>query len=146
MTIVKVDLYHTDYASWVDQTVELLRTGKLHEIDLTHLIEEVEDLGKSQKQALKSNLRVVLMHFLKWQYQPENQSNSWRATLREHRNRLLDILEDSPSLQNFLMTHLEQCYRQARLQAADETGLSVEVFPTQSPYTMEKILNEAFWP
>jgi Domain of unknown function DUF29 len=146
MTLVKASLYSTDYACWVEQTVELLRQGRLSEIDLDVLIEEVEDLGKSQRQALKSNLRVLLMHLLKWHYQPERQSNSWRSTIREHRNRIQDILEDSPSLRNVLEESLEQCYRQARLQAADETDLENQVFPEQCPYAYAQILNEDFLP
>jgi Domain of unknown function DUF29 len=146
MTLVKSSLYSTDYAGWVEQTVELLRQGRLNEVDLEVLIEEVEDLGKSQRQALKSNLRVLLMHLLKWQYQPERQSNSWRSTIREHRNRILDILEDSPSLRNVLAESLDQCYRQARLQAADETDLEIKVFPEQCPYVNAQILNEDFLP
>jgi Domain of unknown function DUF29 len=146
MTLVKASLYSTDYACWVEQTVELLRQGRLNEIDLDVLIEEVEDLGKSQRQALKSNLRVLLMHLLKWQYQPERQSNSWRSTIREHRNRILDILEDSPSLRNVLAESLDQCYRQARLQAADETDLEIKVFPEPCPYDCAQILNEDFLP
>jgi Domain of unknown function DUF29 len=146
MTLVKSSLYSTDYAGWVEQTVELLRQGRLNEVDLEVLIEEVEDLGKSQRQALKSNLRVLLMHLLKWQYQPERQSNSWRSTIREHRNRILDILEDSPSLRNGLAESLDQCYRQVRLQAADETDLEIKVFPEQCPYVNAQILNEDFLP
>jgi hypothetical protein len=146
MTLVKASLYSTDYACWVEQTVELLRQGKLSEVDLDVLIEEVEDLGKSQRQALKSNLRVLLMHLLKWQYQPEHQSNSWRSTIREHRNQIQDILEDSPSLRNVLAESLEQCYGQARLQAADETNLETQVFPEPCPYACAQILNEDFLP
>jgi hypothetical protein len=146
MTLVKASLYSTDYACWVEQTVELLRQGRLNEVDLDILIEEVEDLGKSQRQALKSNLRVLLMHLLKWHYQPERQSNSWRSTIREHRNRIQDILEDSPSLRNVLAESLEQCYGQARLQAADETNLENQVFPELCPYACAQILNEDFLP
>ncbi len=146
MPLVKNNLYSTDYACWVEHTVKLLRQGRLNEVDLDPLIEEVEDLGKSQRQALKSNLRVLLMHLLKWQYQPDRQSNSWRSTIREHRNRILDILEDSPSLNNFLAETLEQCYGQACRQAADETGLESKIFPGQSPYTPSQILNEDFLP
>lgn len=146
MSVVKASLYNTDYVGWIEQTTEFLRQGQLNEVDLNHLIEEVEDLGKRQKQALKSNLRVLLMHLLKWHYQPEDQSTSWRSTLREHRNCILDILEGSPRLNNFLADSLEQCYRQARLQAADETGLEVEVFPEQLPYTCAQVLNPDFLP
>lgn len=146
MPLVKTNLYSTDYACWVEQTVKLLRQGRLNEVDLDPLIEEVEDLGKSQRQALKSNLRVLLMHLFKWQYQPERQSNSWRSTIREHRNRILDILEDSPSLNNFLSETLEQCYGQARMQAADKTDLDIKIFPEYSPFDVAQILNADFLP
>jgi Domain of unknown function DUF29 len=146
MTLVKASFYSTDHACWVAQTVELLRQGRLSEIDLDILIEEVEDLGKSQRQVLKSNLRVLLMHLLKWHYQPERQSNSWRSTIREHRNRIQDILEDSPSLRNVLAESLDQCYRQARLQAVDETNLETQVFPEACPSACAQILNEDFLP
>ncbi len=146
MTLIKSVLYEKDYAVWVEQTVQSLRQGIFDSLDIDNLIDEVEDLGKSQRQALKSNLRVLLMHLLKWQYQSEHRSGSWKGTIREHRNRIVDILEDSPSLKRFYAEAIDQCYGKARLQAADETGLAVEVFPETYQYNANQILDDDFWP
>lgn len=88
-------LYEQDYYLWIEKTASLLRDGRLSELDIPNLLEEIEDMGSRQQQAVKSNLRVVIWHLLKYNYQPSRQSNSWRAIIREHRNRLdedLDIL------------------------------------------------------
>ena len=139
-------LYEQDYHHWLLITAELLKAGKLIELDIEHLIEEIEDLGKSQRQALKSNLRILLMHLLKWHYQSELRSGSWRSTIREHRERLEDILEDSPSLKNYYLEILPQCYEKALSAAADETGLNINIFPTNCEYTPEQVLDSQFWP
>ncbi|MBV8887721.1 MAG: DUF29 family protein, partial [Chroococcidiopsidaceae cyanobacterium CP_BM_RX_35] len=91
-------LYDHDFYAWISQQVGLLREGKLDQLDLPNLIEEIEDMGKSQKQALESNLKVVLMHLLKWKVQTDKRSNSWKSTIREHRRRISKQLKDSPSL------------------------------------------------
>lgn len=139
-------LYEQDYYHWLLVTAELLKTGKLTELDTGHLIEEIEDLGKSQRQALKSNLRVLLLHLLKWHCQVEMRSSSWRSTIREHRERLEDILADSPSLKNYYLEVLPQCYEKAQLAAADETGLDIKLFPPNCEYTPEQVLDSKFWP
>lgn len=145
-TQLKQTLYDADFVAWAEQTVELLRSRQLDRLDFENLIEEVEDLGKSQRQALYSNLRVVLMHLLKWQFQPEKRTNSWRYTLREHRQHIEEILEDSPSLKNYALEIFEPCYGKARLLASDETDLSVSTFPETCPYTIAEILNPDFLP
>ncbi|NJM77700.1 MAG: DUF29 domain-containing protein [Acaryochloridaceae cyanobacterium RU_4_10] len=145
-TQLKQTLYHTDFVAWAEQTVELLRSRQLDRLDFENLIEEVEDLGKSQRQALYSNLRVLVMHLLKWQFQPEKRTNSWRYTLREHRQRIEEILEDSPSLRNYALEIFEPCYVKARLLAADETDLPISTFPETCPYTVAEILNSDFLP
>jgi hypothetical protein len=146
MALAKPILYESDYALWIDQTIQALRDGRISDLDLEHLIEEVEDLGKSQRQALKSNLRILLMHLLKWQYQSKKRSSSWKGTIQEHRSRILDILEDSPSLKTFFVEVVDPCYAKAQIQAADETELDITVLPGQCPYAINEILDEAFWP
>jgi hypothetical protein len=86
------------------------------------------------------------MHLLKYRYQPAGRSNSWRATLREHRLRLADELSDSPSLKSYLSTILAACYQEARGLAADETGLELDQFPEQLPFRLDDILNIEFLP
>lgn len=103
-------------------------------------------MGKSQRQPLKSNLRVLSMHLLKWHYQSEIRSGSWLSTIREHRERLDDILEDSPSLKDYYLEMLPQCYKKARTAAVDETGLDINIFSTNCEYTPEQVLDSQFWP
>ena len=139
-------LYETDFVEWVDQAIALLKQGKFSELDIENLIEEVESLGRSEKNALRGNLRVLLMHLLKWQYQADKRTRSWRGTIIEHRMRIRDSLGDSPSLQNFYSKVFDKTYEQARKRATEETGLDISVFPVECPYAAEQVLDEIFLP
>jgi hypothetical protein len=139
-------LYERDFALWLQETAELLKQQRLAEVDWHNLIEEIESMGRSEKQALQSNLQVVLMHLLQYQYQPQKRSNSWRFTLIEHRDRLNVALEDSPSLKPYLEEIFEQCYAKARKKAAVETGLNIDIFPVQSPFTIDQTLDLDYLP
>lgn len=139
-------LYDQDFYQWLIVTADLLRTKQFHAVDLENLIEEIEDLGKSQKHALESNLEVVLLHLLKWIYQPDRRSNSWKSSIFEHRKRLRRQLRDSPSLKNYLLEMFDECYAQARKGASFETAIPVVDFPEQSPFTPEQVLDEAYFP
>ncbi len=140
------DLYDQDFCLWAEQTAHLLRSRQFLDLDLDHLIDEVEDMSRSEKRALLSNVRVVLMHLLKYKYQPENRSNSWLSSIREHRTRITDAFRDSPSLRDYYQQMFAECYQNARKQAADETGLPLNVFPDVPPFTPENCLNEEFLP
>lgn len=139
-------LYNADFAQWITQATLLLQQGKFDELDIENLIEEVEDLGKRDRRALCSNLEIVLLHLLKWQFQPEQRSASWRGSIREHRRQITRILKDSPSLNAYLQQEYEDCYIGARLQAADETGSPLNTFPPECPYVLAHTLNENFFP
>ena len=139
-------LYETDYARWLDETIEQLKAREFDALDLPDLIEELADMGRSQKQALASNLRVLLQYLLKWAYQPERRTNSWQATITEHRMRVRDLLADSPSLKPELERLLSSEYTKARKLAAQETGLPLGQFPAEAPFNLEQILDEDFWP
>ncbi len=140
------DLYEQDYVLWLQATVELLRQGKLEQVDILNLIEEIEDMGRSEKRALESNLEALLRHLLKYQYQPERRSNSWRFTILEHRDRINRLFRDSPSLKPYYESVFVDCYTSARRKAAVETGLSIEIFPENAPFTPEETLNPDFLP
>ncbi|NEP19973.1 MAG: DUF29 domain-containing protein, partial [Leptolyngbya sp. SIO4C1] len=127
-------------------TAQQLRDRNFADIDLDPLIEEVEDMGNSQRRALLSNLRVLLMHLLKYQYQPEKRSASWRSTIIEHRIRIADAFEESPSLKNYFLQNFDKTYQKARKQAVLETELPLHTFPEQSPFTVEAVLNDEFIP
>jgi hypothetical protein len=139
-------LYEEDYYLWLENTAQLLRDGKLSELDLPNLIEEIEDMGRSEKRAVKSNLIRILQHLLKWKYQPEKQSDSWLSTIVEHRQRIILAFEDSPSLKNYYLEVFNKCYQDARKNAATETRLPLETFPNQSPFTIEDTLNPNYLP
>ena len=139
-------LYEADFNLWIEQTVKQLKMGQLQELDIDNLIEEVESLGRSDKREAYSRLRVLLLHLLKWQYQPSKQSTSWIATIDEQRTQLRLILRDSPSLKPYLREQLEDCYQSARKGAAKETHLPITDFPVDCPFTEMQILDGDYLP
>ncbi len=140
------NLYDRDFVRWVETTAEQLRTQSYADVDWANVIEEIEDMSRRERKSLKSNLIVLLLHLLKWQYQPEQRSGSWRSSIREHRRRINDDLSDSPSLLSYLQAVLSGCYTSACEQAADETGLALQTFPVDCPYTSEQVLDANFLP
>lgn len=146
ITSAITSLYEQDFYLWLQTNINLLKEGKLAEIDLENLLEELESMGKSDKNALKSNLKILLMHLLKYKYQPEKRTNSWRYTIIEHRQRLRDTFKTSPSLYRFFEEIFNESYQDARELAAAETGLSIKIFPPESPFTVEEVLNADFLP
>jgi hypothetical protein len=139
-------LYEQDYYLWIKQTVNLLQDQKFSEIDLVNLIEEIKDMGKSEKRAINSNLRILLMHLLKYRYQSEKRSNSWLFTIVEHRKRIQESLEISPSLKAYYHEVFVKCYQDARELAAAETGLSIDLFPQTPIFSPENVLNSDYLP
>jgi hypothetical protein len=101
-------------------------------------------MERSEKRAIKSNLKILLMHLLKYKYQSQKLSNSWKYTIREHRGRLQDNFQDSPSLKSYFTEIFDECYQEARKLATDETGLSLNVFPLESPFTQEETLDSDY--
>ncbi|MGL5803926.1 MAG: DUF29 domain-containing protein [Xenococcaceae cyanobacterium] len=136
------NLYDRDYYLWVQDILSKIKEKKLDEMDWHNLWEEIDDMGKSQKQRLISNLRILLIHLLKWEFQPEKRTNSWKYTIIEHRRRLLEQLEDSPSLKNHLNSNFTATYQKACKDTSLETNLSLNTFPQHYPHTIEEILNE----
>jgi hypothetical protein len=140
-------LYEHDIALWSDLMVDLLRQGKFDQLDIDHLIEEVSDLGRRERDRLVSSVRLILHHLLKWQFQPERRSRSWAKTIQRERINVESYLEDTPSLKRILnQDWLAKIYRIARKDAALETDLPLSTFPEQCPYTWEQVLDEQFLP
>ncbi|MBW4577739.1 MAG: DUF29 domain-containing protein [Aphanothece sp. CMT-3BRIN-NPC111] len=139
-------LYEKDFQLWLDATAKMLRERQLEQLDFNNLIEEVESMGRSEKDALESNLVVVLMHLFKYKYQPERRSNSWLSSIYEHRRRIRRAFYKSPSLKNYLNEVFAECYKDARQEASLETGLPLEVFPIECPFNVEETLNPDYLP
>jgi hypothetical protein len=140
------DLYDQDYYLWIMRTIELLNKKKFSELDLTNLVEEIEDMGKSEKKSITSNLRILLMHLLKYKYQSDKRTNSWLFTIVEHRKRLQEAFKVSPSLRRYYEEVFLDCYQDARELASAETGLSMQIFSEVCPFTPEEALNPNYLP
>jgi hypothetical protein len=138
--------YETDFFAWTQEQARLLREGRFSEIDIENVAEELDSLGNSQKREVRSRLVVVLLHLLKWRYQPAKRSGSWQSTLIGQREDIRSELEDSPSLQSYPASQLSRAYATARLKASAETKLPLETFPETCPFTIEEILDPDFLP
>jgi Domain of unknown function DUF29 len=139
-------LYERDFCLWLEQQAALLREGRFDELDLANLVEEIEALTRRDRKAIKNNLVALLTHLLKHQFQPEQRSSGWRGSILEHRRRLRDDFEESPSLRPHATEVFMRAYADAREQASTETGLPLRSFPKSSPYTLEQILDPKFLP
>jgi predicted DNA-binding ribbon-helix-helix protein len=138
--------YEQDYHLWLEQIVYLLKEKIFSELDLDNLIKEIESMGRSEKNALRSNLRVLLMHLLKYKFQPQKRSNSCLYTIYEHRLRLQEAFLDSPSLKSYYLEIFANCYQNARTEASIETGLPLAIFPNDSPFSVNETLDSDFFP
>ena len=138
--------YEKDFYAWTQEQANLIRQGKFNEIDTLHIIDEIESMGRSEKRALKSRLAVLLMHLLKWQYQPTFRGVSWTITIRNQRWEIAELLEDNPSLQHWVTDTMLDAYKQARLNAQTETALRLDTFPEECPWTVEQVVANEFFP
>ena len=139
-------LYETDFYAWANEQAALLRSGKLSLADIENIAEEIESMGKSEKRELVSRLTVLILHLLKWQFQPNLRGNSWRLSVANSRDQLSDHLSDNPSLKAKLSEAIETAYRYARRDAARETGMDVDTFPASCPWSFDQMMDLSFWP
>ncbi len=133
-----------DYCAWVEQQVALIRQRRFDAVDWTHVAEELSDMGRSELWRMRSALRVLLLHMLKWDQQPERRSRSWTASIREQRRRISRLLKDSPSLKARRPDLLADAYEDARGLAAIETGLPDDEFPRVCPYEWTDLMDRPF--
>lgn len=140
------DEYEKDFYAWTLHNAELMRQGKLSEIDVENIAEEIESMGRSDKRELVSRLAVLIMHLLKWQCQPKGHGSSWITTIKNQRIDITDLLDESPSLKHELDLKLSKAYEKAVINAADETKLSEKTFPTECPFSLEQCLDFNFFP
>ena len=142
------ELYERDFSVWAQTTAGLIRKGQWWAIDAEVLAEEIESLGISQKHALQSHIHQLVMHLLKWRYQPTGRQlgHSWQTSINNQRVEIELLLEDNPGFTPQLPDILYRRYPKARKHASRETGLPLATFPTACPWTVEQILDDDFWP
>jgi hypothetical protein len=142
----KPQTYDTDFYAWALYNADLIRQGKFAEVDIRHVAEELESMGKSERRELISRFAVLLAHLLKWRYQPERRGNSWKYTIKEQRFEVEELLDDSPSLNNELDEQLAHAYKKALLLAIQETGLNPETFPEHCPFSFAQAMAIDYFP
>ncbi|WP_295441346.1 DUF29 domain-containing protein [uncultured Thiodictyon sp.] len=139
-------LYEQDFFAWTNSQAALLRSGRLAQTDIEHIAEEIESMGKSELRELENRLAVLLLHLLKWQFQPQRRGRSWELTIREQRRKLRRHVDQNPSLTARLDQAMEDAYGDATLAAARETDLAEETFPPVCPYTVEHAFDDRWLP
>jgi hypothetical protein len=141
------NLYEADFLAWTESQAEALRARQVGALDWVNLLEEVESMGASQRRELESRLTVLLMHLIKWVWQPGKRSTSWRLTIMGQRREIERLIKQSPSLKPVIPEVLGELWSDAREDAEVETGLPLQTFPNACPWDMNnQILDKAWWP
>lgn len=143
---MNASLHDTDFHAWTQQQAGLLKAGKLSEIDIAHLIGEIESMGASERRELINRLGILLAHLLKWRYQPSYRGRSWQLTIKEQRRQLQRLLNDNPSLKARIQEFIPESYEDAVILAAKETGFDESAFPDMCPYAYEQIVDSGYLP
>ncbi|WP_295388314.1 DUF29 domain-containing protein [uncultured Thiodictyon sp.] len=139
-------LYEQDFFAWTNSQAALLRSGRLAQADIEHIAEEIEGMGKSELRELENRLAALLLHLLKWQFQPQRRGRGWELAIREQRRKLRRHIDQNPSLRSRLDQAMDDAYGDAILTAARETDLPEETFPPLCPYTVEQTLDDCWLP
>ena len=139
-------LYDTDFYQWTQAQAAHLRAKEWSALDVNNLAEEIESLGASDRRALRSHLMRLSQHLLKWRYQPQRRGESWQQSIDNARLQIELILEDSPSLREFLPKAFAWAYARGRKEAAKETGLTLETFPETCPWSLDQLQDADFLP
>jgi hypothetical protein len=141
-------LYDQDFYAWTQAQAALLEARQFDALDIVHLVDEVTSLGASDRRALGSHLIILVLHLLKWCYQPDGRltSHSWSDSIRNARIQIDLLVETSPSLRPLLPGILTRYYPKARRLAADETHLALATFPEACPWSIDRLLDYDFFP
>ncbi len=139
-------LYDEDFFAWASEQAALLREGKLGQADLEHIAQEIESMGRTEKRELISRLTVLMLHLLKWRFQPTMRSKSWRLSIEGQRLDIEAHLQDNPSLKASMAEAIAFSYRRALIEAERETGLEAGSFPRDCPWSFEEMMAGDFWP
>ncbi len=138
--------YHEDFYAWAMENAKNIREGNLSEIDRENIAEELESMGRSEKRELINRLAVLIAHLLKWLVQPSRRSNSWRYTIEEQRKKVIEVLEENPSLRHEIESRIDKAYSSSILIAAKETGMDKICFPQHCPFSLQEIMDDNFLP
>ena len=140
--------YKTDVIAWAQEQVRLLRAGHFDALDIEHIADEIEDVGKSEQRELESRMAVLLAHLLKWQHQPGRRGSSWQRTIKEQRKAIARRITKTPSLKSDLQDAewWEGVWGDALIKAADETGIAFDKLPTTCPWTEQQVFSADFFP
>jgi hypothetical protein len=141
-----LSLYDRDFAAWTKEQAAKLRNRAHNEVDWDNVAEEIDSLGRSEKNQIGSRMGVLLKHLLKWEFQPDRRSHSWQSTISEQRVHIRGVLQTSPSLKRYPAQVLQREYQWARRDAARETKLPLSTFPEVPAYSANKVLDDAFLP
>jgi len=140
------ELYGVDFFEWAKRNAELLSQGCFESADIPHIVEELDGLAERDRREVKSYLRRLMMHLLKWQFQPDPRTKSWLGSIGDSRSELDGIFEQSPSLRRFASESFGDVYPRARREAARETGMPPTAFPEECPYRFDQLMDEDFLP
>jgi hypothetical protein len=138
------NLYETDFYAWTLEQSKLIKNGDLQQLDIDNLVEEIESLGKQQRQELENRLAILLGHFLKWDYQPDRRSKSWKATIREQRRMIQKLMRQNPSLKPYLEEAIADAYESGLDLVVRETPLDYQDLPKICTYTLEQLFDPDF--
>lgn len=140
--------YETDVVAWASEQAQLIRAGQFDQLDLKHLAEEIEDVGKSEQRELASRMAVLLAYLLKWKHQPGKRSKSWEFTIRTQRKEVCYLLKEAPSLKTKFADELwlDIVWAKAKGIAESETGLDLDTFPDTCVWPITDVLAENWLP
>ena len=145
-TVTISSLYEIDFYAWTQEQAILLREQKWSQVDLANVLEEIESLGRQQRQELRNRLGILLGHLLKWQFQPDHRSKSGWATIREQRYRIRKFLDENLSLKPHILEAIAYGYELGLALVVQETPLDYGDLPENCLYLLEQILDDAFFP
>jgi Domain of unknown function DUF29 len=138
--------FEKDFSLWIKRQAQLLREGRFELLDLEHLATEIDDMAGRERRELSTRLKVLVGHLLKWQFQPGKRTRSWRSTIRDQRDEIRELLEQSPSLRRQVASLAGKRYRVVVENTADETGLVASDLPATCPYSARELLDDDFLP
>jgi Domain of unknown function DUF29 len=135
-----------DFYGWAMANASLLKQGKYQEVDMDKIIEELEEMGRSEKYQLINRFSILIAHLLKWQFQHEMAGHSWKCTIKDQRNKIGRLIQENPSLKSKIAEAISHGYIDAVILASKETGFPENHFPAKCPYTFNQIMDETFFP